>query len=262
MKIVNIIIVAIIAFLSITNGIVKVIQVSPVMEFLQGFGFSTPFIIMFGAIEILGGLLLASSKSRIYGAILIVLAFSISIILSMISGDVELGLLFVVFSVLPLFLACMILFRSAKLRINDQTGLAIAEHTRTSVMNINILKNPAFYLGAIAAVSMFFIFLSYQTFTAPCYRAVHDRGSNVTMQVVTKWSECQNIITGWREIGDLDANIGQFVLPNADKHQQKLNTQKLKTVIFVFAGIGGLLAVSFIWLRSRRQSIHITKRSS
>ena len=56
MKIVNILIIAIIALLSIAAGLAKVMQTQQELEFLQGVGLSSALIVAFGLVQISGGI--------------------------------------------------------------------------------------------------------------------------------------------------------------------------------------------------------------
>jgi len=108
-KIVNILIVAIIALLSIAAGLAKVMQAPQEMEFLQGLGLSSVLIVVFGLVQILGGVLLVPRKTRMLGAVLATSAFVISTGLIFIAGNLTFGLV----SILPIALACVIIYQSA-----------------------------------------------------------------------------------------------------------------------------------------------------
>lgn len=110
MKIVNILIIAIIALLSIAAGLAKVMQAPQEMEFLQGLGLSTALILAFGLVQIVGGVLLATKKTRMPGAILVTSAFVVSTVLIFIGGNFTFGL----FSILPAALAGLIVYKAAK----------------------------------------------------------------------------------------------------------------------------------------------------
>jgi len=110
MKIVNFLIVAIIAILSIAAGLAKVLQTQQEMEFLQGLGLSSVLIVFFGLVQIAGGVLLAPKKTRMLGAILVTSALVLSTALIFIGGNLVFGL----FSVIPIALACVIIYQTAK----------------------------------------------------------------------------------------------------------------------------------------------------
>ncbi|MGB7450495.1 MAG: hypothetical protein WBM36_00050 [Lysobacterales bacterium] len=109
MKIVNILIIAVIALLSIAAGLAKVMQTEQELEFLQGFGLNSVLIIAFGIIQIAGGVLLVPSKTRMFGAVLTTSAFVASTILIFVGGNLGFGLL----STIPIALTCVIVYQSA-----------------------------------------------------------------------------------------------------------------------------------------------------
>ncbi len=109
MKIVNILIIAVIALLSIAAGLAKVMQTEQELEFLQGFGLNSVLIIAFGIIQIAGGVLLIPSKTRMFGAVLTTSAFVASTILIFVGGNLGFGLL----STIPIALTCVIVYQSA-----------------------------------------------------------------------------------------------------------------------------------------------------
>jgi len=109
-KIVNILIIAIVALLSIAAGLAKVMQTQQEMEFLLGVGLSSALIVAFGLVQISGGVLLGPRKTRMPGAVLATSAFIVSTVLLFISGNVVFGLI----SMLPIALACVIIYQIAK----------------------------------------------------------------------------------------------------------------------------------------------------
>ena len=108
MKIVNIIVIAVVALLSIAAGLAKVMQSPQEMEFLQGLGLSSVLIVIFGLVQIVGGALLAPEKTRMVGAVLVTLCFVVSTVLIFIAGNV----VFALFSLIPAALAGMIVYRT------------------------------------------------------------------------------------------------------------------------------------------------------
>ena len=111
MKIVNFLIIAIIALLSIAAGLAKVMQTPQELEFLQGFGLSSALIVAFGLVQILGGVLLVLKKTRMLGAVLAASALVVSTVLILIGGNLAFGLV----SILPIALACVIIYQSARI---------------------------------------------------------------------------------------------------------------------------------------------------
>ena len=110
MKIVNILIIAIIALLSIAAGLAKVMQTQQELEFLQGVGLSSALIVAFGLVQISGGILLVPRKTRMIGAVLATSALIVSTVLIFIGGNLAFGLV----SILPIALACVIIYQSVR----------------------------------------------------------------------------------------------------------------------------------------------------
>jgi len=109
-KIVNLLIVAVIALLSIAAGLAKVMQTQQEMEFLQGLGLSPALIVVFGLVQIVGGILLVPQTTRMVGAILATSALVLSTVLIFVGGNFAFGL----FSTLPIALAGVIIYQSAR----------------------------------------------------------------------------------------------------------------------------------------------------
>lgn len=112
MKIVNYLLIAIIALLSIAAGLAKVMQTQHEMEFLQGFGLSPFLIVVFGLVQIVGGILLVPNKTRMLGAILVISALVVSTVLIFMGGDLAFGLV----SVIPIALAGVIIYQAQVVR--------------------------------------------------------------------------------------------------------------------------------------------------
>ena len=115
MKIINGLIIAIVALLSIAAGLAKVMQTQQEMEFLQGAGLSPALIVIFGLVQIAGGILLIPQKTRLIGALLATSALVVSTILIFIGGNLVFGL----FSTLPIALAGFVIYQSRKTENNQ-----------------------------------------------------------------------------------------------------------------------------------------------
>jgi hypothetical protein len=111
LKIVNMLIIGVVALLSIAAGLAKVMQTEQEMAFLQGFGFSGALVIAFGLIQLAGGILLVLPKTRITGVVLAAAAFAVSALLIFFGGNWVFGLL----STIPVALACLIIYLSASI---------------------------------------------------------------------------------------------------------------------------------------------------
>jgi len=118
LKYVKILIVAAIALLSIAAGLAKVMQSPQEIEFLQGLGLSVSLIMVFGAVQIAGGVLIAPKKTRMTGAVLVTLGFALSAVLIFIGGNVVFGLI----SLIPAVLAVMIVYQTIGISQNKSPG--------------------------------------------------------------------------------------------------------------------------------------------
>lgn len=110
MKIANIILIAAMTLLSVAAGLAKVMQVPEEITFLSGLGLGNTTIFIFGAIQIVGGILLAIPKSKIYGSMLVVIAFLVSAILVFVSGNFTFGIV----SMLPVVITGFIVYQTLK----------------------------------------------------------------------------------------------------------------------------------------------------
>lgn len=109
MKILNVVLVVLVALLSVAAGAAKVMLAPQEVEFLQSFGFTPSLIIGYGVVQVVGGTLLAIPKLRKVGAIVTALAFGVSTILIFIAGNAVFGLI----SLLPIILIGLV-FLTAK----------------------------------------------------------------------------------------------------------------------------------------------------
>lgn len=110
MRFVSILMITIVALLSVAAGLAKVMEAPQEVEFLQSAGLSTTLIIIFGLIQIAAAVLLVPRKTRMAGSILAAFAFAVSSVLIFVGGDLNFGL----FSLLPVLLACVIIFQTSK----------------------------------------------------------------------------------------------------------------------------------------------------
>jgi len=113
-KIVTTLLVTLIALLSIAAGAAKVMQTPQEMEFLQGLGLSPSLTVVFGLIQIVGGILLVPPKTRMLGAVIATAALAVSTILIFVGGNLAFGL----FSLLPIAMAGVIIYQSAGITHN------------------------------------------------------------------------------------------------------------------------------------------------
>lgn len=115
MKILKILIIAVVALLSIAAGLAKVMQAPQEMAFLQGVGLSPALIVVFGLVQLAGGVLLAPRKTRLIGAILAATTLALSTVLIFIDGNLGFGLV----SLVPTALAGVIIYQSVKIPADE-----------------------------------------------------------------------------------------------------------------------------------------------
>lgn len=106
MKIVKIILIAVIALLSVAAGLAKVMKVPDEVAFLAGQGLSEMMILVFGAVQILGGVLTAIPQTRLFGTVVVLIGFLLSAVLVFLSGNLAFGLI----SLLPTLVSVWVIY--------------------------------------------------------------------------------------------------------------------------------------------------------
>ncbi|MGI9200301.1 MAG: hypothetical protein ACR2QL_04530 [Woeseiaceae bacterium] len=90
------------ALLGVAAGVSKMMQTPQEMAFFQGeMGYSSQLIVAFGALQFLGGVMMAFKKTRLAGAILLGLTLFLSCIVIFMSGNIGFGMV----SVIPVLMA-------------------------------------------------------------------------------------------------------------------------------------------------------------
>lgn len=104
MKLTLTIVSVLIGLLSLAAGLAKVALVPDEVAFLGQFGLSNTMIFVFGAAQIVGGVLLLAPNTRFLGAVVAGLLFAVSSALLMVAGK----LAFAAVSLLPVGLAIVV----------------------------------------------------------------------------------------------------------------------------------------------------------
>jgi len=94
--------------MSAAAGLAKIMQAPQELEFLLGFGLSVFQIVIFGAIQLAGALLLVWPRVRVLGVTVSIAGFALSSFFIFKSGNVQFGL----FSLLPIMLAFIVLWQA------------------------------------------------------------------------------------------------------------------------------------------------------
>jgi hypothetical protein len=100
MKIIFYIALAVLVLLAISSGLTKILLMPQDVEFFGRYGFSNPMLIAYGLVQFIGGALLAVPKSRVIGALLVAVTFLISAVVLLLSGNIPIALLTLVFTAL------------------------------------------------------------------------------------------------------------------------------------------------------------------
>ena len=88
MKITFKIILVILVLLAISSGITKVLLMPQEVEFFGAYGFSNAMLIMFGCIQVFGGVLMVFFKTRFYGAIIVAITFLFSLVVLLLASSI------------------------------------------------------------------------------------------------------------------------------------------------------------------------------
>ena len=100
MKIVNLILMGLLILLSLATGITKLIQMPEEMELFRNAGFSDTLTILFGVVQVIGGIMLIPARTRSYGALLMAITFVIASVVVFMNGMTTFGLVSILFIVL------------------------------------------------------------------------------------------------------------------------------------------------------------------
>ena len=112
------IVAVLLGILSVAAGAAKVMLVPEEVTFLGRFGFTSTLIVAFGALQIVGGLLISIPITRLYGALLAGLAFTVSTVLLVLERNFAFGAI----SLLPVILSGLIAYYSFQHRTGRGSG--------------------------------------------------------------------------------------------------------------------------------------------
>jgi len=93
MKVVSRIILAILTLLAVSSGITKILLMQQDVDFFGKYGFSSPMLIVFGSVQLLGGLLLVFPKTRIVGAAIVAVTFLVSLAMLLMDGNMAVSII-------------------------------------------------------------------------------------------------------------------------------------------------------------------------
>lgn len=92
MKIFINVILVILMFLAISSGVSKVLLMPQDVEFFGRYGFTNSILIAYGVVQLMGGIFLVPSKTRIIGAFVLAITFLISLVFLLMSGNITVAI--------------------------------------------------------------------------------------------------------------------------------------------------------------------------
>ena len=88
MKTVSAIILVLLIFLAVSSGITKVLLMQQDLDFFGAYGFSSPILVAYGMVQLVGGVLLAFRKTRFVGGAIVAITFLISLVILIMDGNI------------------------------------------------------------------------------------------------------------------------------------------------------------------------------
>lgn len=119
MKIFFNVILVFLVFLAVSSGITKVMLMPREVEFFGQYGFTNTILVIYGAIQILSGVLLALPKTRVIGAVLLATTFLISAVALVMDGNLPVTIVTLIF----VFLLGVIIKQSLSKETSQATDL-------------------------------------------------------------------------------------------------------------------------------------------
>jgi len=103
MKIFNNILLTVLVILSLATGVTKLIQMPEEMEIFKNTGYSDTFILIFGAFQVMGGILLVTPKTRKIAALGMALTFGMATAVLFQNAMTQFGMFSFLFIALALY---------------------------------------------------------------------------------------------------------------------------------------------------------------
>jgi len=100
MKVAYTIVLIILTLLAISSGIPKVLLVPRDVEFFGQYGFSNIALMIFGAVQLIGGILLPFRKTRFVGAAIVASTFLVSLVLLLMDGNLVVSMITIAMTLL------------------------------------------------------------------------------------------------------------------------------------------------------------------
>lgn len=88
MKVIQIAVLCVLVFLAVSSGVTKILLMPQDVEFFGKYGFTKIALVLFGAIQVTGGVMMLFSRTRLIGAAIVAVTFLISAILLIMEGNI------------------------------------------------------------------------------------------------------------------------------------------------------------------------------
>lgn len=100
MKIAFSILLVLLTALAVLSGVTKIALMPNEVEFFSQYGFSNPMLIAFGAVQLLGGILLPWKKTRFAGATVVAFTFLVSLAILLKDGNMPVSIVTAIVTIL------------------------------------------------------------------------------------------------------------------------------------------------------------------
>lgn len=91
MKAVSTIILVVLILLAVSSGITKILLIQQDVDFFGKYGFSNPILVIYGCVQLIGGLLMVFARTRFVGAAIVAVTFLISLVVIALEGNIPVG---------------------------------------------------------------------------------------------------------------------------------------------------------------------------
>ena len=91
-KVLTLIVLVILIFLALSSGMTKVTMMQQDVDFFGKYGFTNSILIGYGALQIIGGVLLIFRQTRFVGAVIVAVTFVISLIVLLLEGNIPVSI--------------------------------------------------------------------------------------------------------------------------------------------------------------------------
>lgn len=102
----KIIILVLLVLLGAAAGLAKITLAPPEVGFFSGLGLGTLVVVAFGILQFVGALLLPFKKTRLVGAVILDVTFTLSVVMILMTGQIGFALV----SVIPVIMAGYIIY--------------------------------------------------------------------------------------------------------------------------------------------------------